>query len=85
MTLSLQLSVFTARVNLNAALSRVANTEWRISTTTIRVSGLYQYGGTFVSVGVVMLCGLVEVYRRFRESFCFRRQVSHPRKNVCIF
>jgi len=83
-TLSLQLLVFKARVNSNAVLSRVVNTESRISTTTIRFTGLRQYGGTFVSFGVVMVCGLVEVHRRVRESFWLLCRASHPRKHVGI-
>jgi hypothetical protein len=38
-----------------------------------------------VSVRVAILCGYVDVYRRFRASFCFRRRASHPRKHICIF
>jgi len=70
---------------LDFALFRVANTESRISTTIIRFTGLRQYGGTCVSFGVVMLCGLVEVYGHFGESICFRRRASDPRKHVGIF
>jgi hypothetical protein len=38
-----------------------------------------------VSFGVVMLCGLVEMYRRFRESSSFRQRASRPMKHVGIF
>ena len=64
-TLSLQLFVFKARVNSVVALSRVANTESRVSATITCFTGHRQYGGTFVSFGMVIVCGLVEVYRRF--------------------
>ena len=84
-TLSLQLFVFKARVNSNAVVSRVANTESRICTATVRCTGLRQYGGTFVSFGVVMVCGLMEVRQHVRESFCLLRRASYPRKHVGIF